>query len=137
MKINFLNIVNHSILIDEININFLENKQNFVTYGVLNETNSLNNKQEDTISEIFSQYIIKFEEKSNKTITCENNFYVINLKNLDILKRKLPLKCLNTYKFKNENVNFIHLINFVYKNELLDSIYFPFNNSQEQKKILN
>ena len=135
MKKNIINIINHNILLDEININFLDQKENFVAFGIIQETNCLATKQENTISEIFTQYIIKFDEFDDKTVSCENNFYTINLKKIDIFKKYLPLKCLNTYKINEEHINFIHVINFIFKNDLIDSIYFPFNNSTKQKKI--
>lgn len=135
MKKNIVNIINHNILLDEININFLDQKENFVTFGIVHETNSLVIKQENTIPEIFTQYVIKFDELDEKTVSCENDFYTINLKNIDIFKKHLPLKCLNTYKINEEHISFIHVINFIFKNDLIDSIYFPFNNSTKQKKI--
>lgn len=137
MKVNFINIINHTILLDDINVLFLEKKENFIAYGVLSETNSLKTKQENTISEIFTQYIIKFDKNCSKTVSCENNYYSINLKDNDIFTKYLPLKCLNTYKIGKNNVSFIHIINFLFKDELLNSIYFPFSNSIKQKKILN
>lgn len=137
MKINLTNIINHTILLDEINVLFLEKRENFIAYGILNETNSLKNKQENTISEIFTQYVIKFNNTSKKTVSCEKNYYYINLNNHDIFDNYLPLKCLNTYKVNKNTISFIHVINFLFKDELLNSIYFPFSNSIEQKKILN
>ena len=62
MKTNFVNIINHSILIDEIGLDLLKNKQSFIAYGILSETNSLMIKQENKIPEIFTQYTIKFDE---------------------------------------------------------------------------
>ena len=135
MKKNIINIINHNVLLDEINIAFLEKKENFIAHGIVHETNSLALKQENTIPEIFTQYVIKFDETDSKTVSCTNNFYTINLKNTDIFKRYLPLKCLNTYKVSEENVSFIHIINFIFKNDLLNSIYFPFSNLTVQKKI--
>ena len=52
MKTNFVNIINHSILIDEIGLDLLKNKQSFIAYGILSETNSLMIKQENKIPEI-------------------------------------------------------------------------------------
>ena len=135
MKKNLINIINHNVLLDEININFLEKKENFIAFGIVHETNSLAIKQEDNIPEIFTQYVIKFDENDVKTVSCHNNFYTINLKNHDIFKKYLPLKCLNTYKISQENVSFIHIINFTFKDKLINSIYFPFSNSIKQKKI--
>lgn len=128
MEKNITNIINHNVLIDEINIAFLEKKENFIAFGIVHETNSLTTKQENSISEIFTQYVIKFDENDEKTVSCHNNFYTINLKKHDIFKKYLPLKCLNTYKISEKNVIFIHIINFTFKNNLIDSIYFPFNN---------
>lgn len=125
---NFVNIINHTIILDEINLLFLEKKENFITYGILSETNSLSIKQETDIKEIFSQYVIKFDEKSKKLISCDNNFYSINLNNYNIFKKYLPLKSLNSYKLKNKNISYIHYVNFIFKEDLLNSVYFPFNN---------
>lgn len=134
MKKNLINIINHNILLDEININFLEKKENFIAFGIVHETNSLSIKQENNISEIFTQYVIKFDEFDEKTVSCFNNFYSINLKKTDIFKKYLPLKCLNTYKIKEKSVSFIHIINFIFKSDLINSLYFPFSNLTKQKK---
>ncbi len=135
IKKNLINIINHNVLLDEININFLERKESFIAFGIVHETSSLKLKQENSISEIFTQYVIKFDEIDEKTVSCENNFYTINLKNTDIFKKYLPLKCLNTYKINQENISFVHMINFIFKSDLINSIYFPFSNSIKQKKI--
>lgn len=137
MKTNFVNIINHSILIDEIGLDLLKNKQSFIAYGILSETNSLMIKQENKIPEIFTQYTIKFDESIKETVICNDNYYCINLKKINILKKQLPLKCLNTYKVEKNNVNFIHMINFVFKDELIESFYFSFNSLTKQKKISN
>ena len=137
MKTNFVNIINHSILIDEIGLDLLKIKQDFIAYGILSETNSLMIKQENKIPEIFTQYTIKFDESIKETVSCNHNHYCINLKKINILKKQLPLKCLNTYKVEKNNVNFIHMINFVFKDELIESFYFSFNNLTKQKKISN
>ena len=137
MKTNFVNIINHSILIDEIGLDLLKNKQSFIAYGILSETNSLMIKQENKIPEIFTQYTIKFDESIKETVICNDNYYCINLKKINILKKQLPLKCLNTYKIEKNNVNFIHMINFVFKDELIESFYFSFNSLTKQKKISN
>ena len=100
MKTNFVNIINHSILIDEIGLDLLKNKQSFIAYGILSETNSLMIKQENKIPEIFTQYTIKFDESIKETVICNDNYYCINLKKINILKKQLPLKCLNTYNIE-------------------------------------
>ena len=98
MNNNFVTIINHLILLDDININFLERKENFIAYGVLFESSSLKLKQENGISEIFTQYSINFNNTEKKTITCNENFYTINLKDIDVMIKGIANRSFFTWE---------------------------------------
>ena len=132
---NFVNIINHTIVLDESSLLFCEKKENFITYGVFSETYSLAVKQEKNIKEIFSQYFIKFDKSNKKLVTFEKEIYSINLHKHNIFKKDLPLKSLNSYKLlSNKKINYIHNVNFIAKEDLINSIYFPFSNLIKQTK---
>ena len=120
-------IICHTIILTEENAIDFKNKQDFTCNGHFTESESLNKKHKNNTEEIFTKYLITFDDKADKKITCENNIYKINLKSKrSLVKNKLEL--LNTYKFKNgEEVRFIHYIKFTNEDNLINSFYLKIN----------
>lgn len=126
-KNNYLCIICHTVILTEENTISFKNKENFICNGHFTESESLNKKHRNNIEEIFTKYLITFDNKSERKITCEDNVYKINLKSKrSLVKNKLDL--LNTYKFKNgEEIRFIHYVKFINEDKLINSFYLKFN----------
>lgn len=126
-KNNYLYIICHTVILTEENAISFKNKENFICNGHFTESESLNKKHKNNIEEIFTKYLITFDNKSERKITCEDNVYKINLKSKrSLVKNKLDL--LNTYKFKNgEEMRFIHYVKFINEEKLINSFYLKSN----------
>ena len=120
-------IICHTVILNEENNISFKNKQDFISHGHFIESEYVDKKHKNNIEEVFTKYLITFDVKAEKKITCENNIYKINLKSRrSIVKNKI--EALNTYKFKNsEEVRFIHYVKFINEKELIDSFYLKLN----------
>lgn len=120
-------LICHTIVIEEEKLALIKKQQSFEAYGSFFESSFINEKHKNNIEEIFTKYKILFNKKE-KTISCENNCYSINLKNKKTLEKNNFFSSLNSYALnKNTNVKFIHYIKFINKKELLNSFYLKSN----------
>ncbi len=126
-KNSSLFIICHTVILNEENNISFKNKEDFISNGHFIESEYVDKKHKTNIEEVFTKYLITFDVKAEKKITCEDNIYKINLKSKrSIVKNKI--ETLNTYKFKNsEEVRFIHYVKFINEKELIDSFYLKFN----------
>lgn len=114
----------HTIVLDEEKLASIKKQEDFEAFGSFFESSFISEKHKNNIEETFTKYKIIFNKKESKTIVCEDNSYIINLKNKKTLEKSNFFSSLNTYNLnKNTEMKFIHYIKFINKEELINSFY--------------
>lgn len=121
-------LICHTIIIDDEKMALVKRQENFEAYGSFYESSFINQKHKNNIEEIFTKYKILFNKKEEKTILCEDNCYIVNLKNKKTLEKNNFFSSLNSYTLNgNTDIRFIHYIKFIKKEELINSFYLNAN----------
>lgn len=121
-------VLNHKIIWTREKLESMTNGNKEVFHGVCLQAPSLKKAHEMKVKEIFTNYVC-VPYCSKQLIQCINNCYTITFMKdfVDLFEKKnVTLPSTSYYEIKDKKFNFMHRVHFIEMKDLVDSlVYFP------------